>query len=580
MDKFYSDEVNVQIVIALLKKHGINQVIVSPGTTNQTFIFSIQNDSFFNIYSCVDERSAAYMACGMAAESKKPVVLSCTGATASRNYLPGITEAYYRKLPILAITATRTTCQVGHLIDQQIDRSVQPNDTYKYSVNLPFIKDDEDFWECEVNVNKAILELTRHGGGPVHINLPTRYNTGYNCKTLPKVRTIKRYSKGDVLPVLPKSDKIGIYIGTHTEFSDELTRSIEKFCEIYNGVVFCEHTSNYSGKYAINFYPILSLKKASFIEFLPDVVIDIGEIAGLSRMNAKILWRVSPDGEIRDPKKNIEYIFEMNEKYFFDYYLNNTTNKINISFYEKWKNIFDQIQNTFIELPFSNIYAAYLMIKKMPENSVIHFGILNSLRSWNFFSLNKNIRCYANTGGYGIDGGLSTLIGASLVNPKKLYFGIFGDLSFFYDLNSLGNRHINNNVRILLINNGIGSEFKLIYNTGYKWGKETDLFAAAKGHFGNKSNSLVKHYAEDLGFEYFSASNKEDFNKVYERFIVPELTDKPIIFEIFTNDEDENNALVSMITRYENMQGNIKNIVKNLAGEVVVNKIKGLINNS
>ena len=98
--KYYTNERNVQIVIALLKAYNIRKVIASPGTTNMTFIGSIQNDPFFEIYSSVDERSAAYIACGLAAESGEPVVISCTGATASRNYMPGLTEAYYRKLPI------------------------------------------------------------------------------------------------------------------------------------------------------------------------------------------------------------------------------------------------------------------------------------------------------------------------------------------------------------------------------------------------------------------------------------------------------------------------------------------------
>lgn len=84
MDKYYTSERNVQIVLALLKAHGIRKVIASPGTTNITLVASMQQDPFFEMYSSVDERSAAYMACGLAAESGEPVVLSCTGATASR----------------------------------------------------------------------------------------------------------------------------------------------------------------------------------------------------------------------------------------------------------------------------------------------------------------------------------------------------------------------------------------------------------------------------------------------------------------------------------------------------------------
>ena len=83
-----TDERNAQILIQVLKAHGIKKVIASPGTTNACLVSSMQSDPFFEIYSAPEERSGAYMACGMAAESGEPVVLSCTGATASRNYMP------------------------------------------------------------------------------------------------------------------------------------------------------------------------------------------------------------------------------------------------------------------------------------------------------------------------------------------------------------------------------------------------------------------------------------------------------------------------------------------------------------
>ncbi|HOT89090.1 MAG TPA: thiamine pyrophosphate-binding protein, partial [Bacteroidales bacterium] len=128
MTKYYTEEKNAQIIISLLKKYGIKKVIASPGTTNMALVLSMQNDSFFEMYSSVDERSAAYIACGLSAESGEPVVLSCTGATASRNYVPGLTEAYYRKLPILAVTSMYDFSKVGHHIAQVIDRSSLQND--------------------------------------------------------------------------------------------------------------------------------------------------------------------------------------------------------------------------------------------------------------------------------------------------------------------------------------------------------------------------------------------------------------------------------------------------------------------
>ena len=99
-----TSERNIQIVLYLLKAHGIKKVVASPGATDVSLVASMQHDPYFEMYSCLDERSAAYMACGMAAESGEPVMITCTGATSSRNYMPALTEAYYRHLPILAVT--------------------------------------------------------------------------------------------------------------------------------------------------------------------------------------------------------------------------------------------------------------------------------------------------------------------------------------------------------------------------------------------------------------------------------------------------------------------------------------------
>ena len=141
---------------------------------------------------------------------------------------------------------------------------------------------------------------------------------------------------------------------------------------------------------------------------------------------------------------------------------------------------------------------------------------------------------------------INILIGASLVDRKKIYIGIVGDLAFFYDMNAIGNRHVGNNCRILIINNGRGVEFRNYAHQGSVFGEQTDTYIAAAGHYGNKSPMLVKSMAEALGYEYMSASDKDEFTKVYERFVTPKLTDKPMIFEVFTNTEDESSALEIM----------------------------------
>src|SRR5699024_10668748 len=121
------------------------------------------------------------------------------------------------------------------------------------------------------------------------------------------------------------------------------------------------------------------------------------------------------------------------------------------------------------------------------------------------------------------------------------------------------------NLRILLINNGCGTEFHNYNHRAVAVSNSNDLsleYFAADGHFGNKSTQLVKHYAEDLGFEYISASNKDEFIKNIDSFN-KEKKDKQIIFEIFTNPEDESNALKLI----NNIELTAKGIIKKIVGD-------------
>ena len=551
MEWHYNTEKNIQIVIALLKANNIKRIIASPGTINLSLVASMMQDGWFNIISCVDERSAAYMACGMAAESKEPVVLSCTGATASRNYVPGLTEAYYRKLPVIAITATTSITRIGHLHQQMMDRTKQFNDLVNLSVQVPVVNDAHSEWFCNMQVNKALAETKRNGGGPVHINLETRDLRDFECEELIKTPIIRRIGYEDEFPELP-SGKVVIYIGSHVAFNEEETLLIDKFCGNHDSAVICEHGSGFKGKYETSFSLVGSQEFYQTDLRHVNLIIHIGEVAGdcdyASSINAAQVWRVSEDGEMKDPFRKLRYVFDMSIKAFFTHYAGEGDNNLH-SLYDA----FETERNRFIDklaetnLPFSNIWLASKTACFIPEGCVLHLGILNSFRSWNLFRIPKSVHAYCNSGGYGIDGGPSTMIGASLCHPEKLYFGVFGDLAFFYDMNSLGNHNVGNNLRILLVNNGKGTEFRNYYHPWANFGDDADKFGAAAGHFGNKNLELVKHYTEDLGFEYMTASSKEEYLEKVERWLDPNVGDKSIVFEVFTNSEDESNAL--MLTR-------------------------------
>ena len=579
--RFYTNERNVQIVIALLKAHGIHRVIVSPGTTNMTFVVSIENDPWFHIWSSVDERSASYLACGMAAETGEPVVISCTGATASRNYMPGLTEAYYRKLPVLAITSTRGNYKIGHLIDQQIDRRNIPNDIAIESVTIPMIKDYEDERFCEIEANKAILALKLNGGGPVHINMYTRYSHDFSVREIPHVNTIYRHTIYDKeWPSIPHDGRIVVRIGSHADFTEEQTSAIDEFCATYDAVVCCDHTSGYRGKYEVHGQLVFGQQMWQSSLRNTNLCIHIGEVSGDQFcVYAKHTWRVSPDGALRDTFGNLRRVFMMHEIDFFNHYKKEDCN--HTEYLDSLNKEIDEIKNKIPNLPFSNIWMAQQMHDKLPKGCEIHFGIYHSLRSWNFFKLPMGIQAKCNVGGFGIDGGVSSMIGASLSNSDKLFFGVFGDLAFFYDMNVIGNRHVGNNVRILLINNGKGNEFRNYGHPCFFLGDEADKYIAAAGHYGNMSNLLVKNYAENLGYDYLKAANKEEFISGIEHFLSPHIGDRPILFEVFTETDDESNALETIlnivIDQKAQIKSNIKKAVKKVVGDKGIETIMKII---
>lgn len=575
----YTDERNAQILISLLKAHGIRKIVASPGTTNACLVASLQNDPFFEMYSAPEERSGGYIACGMAAECGEPVVLSCTGATASRNYMPALTEAYYRKLPILAVTSSRRNAYIGHNLDQVTDRTKIPKDIAKISVQMPVVLDDVGEWQSVIAANKAILELKHHGGGPVHINLETTYSQNTVSEMEP-VRSIFRFTNRDILPEL-KVEKVAIVVGAHIKWNDSLIKAVDLFCHAYNGIVVCDHTSNYKGKYRV-FANILTCQQywKSTIKSA-ELVIHIGDILSSEYgIESNEVWRVNPDGELRDTYRKLKYVFEFQEEEFFTVYAKARKELLGDSFLDQCLEEEKSIYKKLPDLPLSSAWAASVTNIKLPNNAVLHLGIRNSLRTWNYFDTGESVLGYSNTGGFGIDGSISSVIGAALANPSNIFYCVLGDLAFFYDMNALGNRHLPSNIRILLINNGIGYEMKCSASWGNQIAKamlvESADYIAASGHYARKSTTLVKHYAEDLGFDYICAHNKKEYLDQLG-FFLSIIDDKPVIFELFINPQDEEDAGKRITTIMQDQTHAAKNAIKGAIGEKHIETIKSTL---
>lgn len=553
---------NINIVVSLLKEHNIKYIVVSPGGTNIALVSRIQDDSYFKCFSIVDERSAIYFAIGLYLETGEAIAVSCTSAQATRNYIPGLTEAYYKHVPILAITMSKLYRFIGQDYMQAPNQTSLPVDSVKSSYSLPIIQNTSDYLESCRQINEAILELYHNGNGPVQLNIPWQ---DFEIKSvdfsIPK--SIKKYTYfNDYTYLIGK--KIMIVAGEHRPYDHETVEIINSFCKSYDCMIYVNHLSNLHTEYTVegNLFLSTNPSEEEMKKFIPDILISIGGQTGdypFYRTFSKTEynfdhWSINESGNVVDTYDKLTRIYQMNLKRFFS--LPNPLSPSSHRFLELWKEQIKKYDYS-INLPLSNTYIASVLHNKLPQNSTINFAILNSLRNWNLFSIDPSVKCFANVAAFGIDGCTSMLIGQSVLS-ENLNFLITGDLAFFYDINSLGIRHIKSNIRIVLVNNNGGVEFKLSGNA--EKNKKTDLFIAAANHFKN-----AKGWAETCGFKYISANSKEEFDANYLSLLSH--SPKPILFEIFTSDVDDANAYKAIIDANKEM--NVKNYIKNRLRRIV-----------
>ncbi len=569
---------NYQILIALLKEHGIKHLVLSAGQSNYPFVHSVESDPFFTCYSVVDERSAAFYALGIAQELGEPVAISCTASTACCNYMSAITEAYYQKVPLLVLTSDRDIRKRGQLETLMIEQDHMFRDCVKKEVTLPDINVAADRRYCERVVNEALLELNHRGKGPVHINMPSYgHDNRVDVPTLPKVSRIYRHVTSDYqtwedkAEQLKNAKRIMVICGQHDTFTEEEYKYLDMFHERYNCVVVGEHMANVRKPYVLNMNPVVSNTSGNpLLELAPDILITLGTHvqAGWFRfeqMKPAQHWCIDENGAVIDACEHLTDVFESEVVEFFKYFAEKADGLENDKIFEEtWQKAVDAIICP--DLPLSHVFAIQNMAKRLPEKGLVHLSIQNSIRLMQYFAIPAGVKCYANLGALGIDGSMSTFLGQAVCTPNPAYL-VIGDLSFFYDMNSLKIKHTKNNVHILLLNNGGGAEF--YQNNGMN--ETLDWHTAARHH------SEARAWAESCGFEYVSARTKEEYLDVIDAYMGEH--DRPVLLEVFTDLETDMNALreLGRVNCVMDPEHPIKACVRKVLGPKGVKMVKSII---
>ena len=536
---FVNDKMVLQLV-ALLKKFNVSKIVVSPGSRHNKLINTLQSDPFFKLYLVVDERSAAFFALGLIQECGETVAITCSSGTACMNYGSAIVEAYYQRLPLLVLSSDRVPELLNQCEDQMYDQASSFISCTKYHCQLPVIDTPRDEWYCNRIINEALIELTHHGRGPVHINIPfaAHHGTAYDVKTLPDARKITVHQ----LPMLSsdwknislrlKDKKVMIIWGQSVYPLHVVEKSENAFAEKYNVAVLTDKMSNcHANNAIINTTVTMSIMKGNQAPALqPDIVISIGanyifnnEIKAYLKNGMSEHWQVGLEDKVCDPFHTLTDIFEMPESHFFDLLVENCFGKTENDYYLGWKEISDL--PTLPDMQYCELYAITKLMSQLPSNCDLQLANSQTIRMAHYIPIKEGIRVNCNRGVNGIDGSMSTAVGFGANSNRPLFY-ITGELSFFYDMNCLSIRHLSKKTRILLINNSGGA---VMYDQPRNTSTDSLPIYLAAGE-----TKVAKGWAESLGFKYLPAHNKEEVDAGV-KVLLDESIDTPVILEVFTN---------------------------------------------
>jgi 2-succinyl-5-enolpyruvyl-6-hydroxy-3-cyclohexene-1-carboxylate synthase len=535
---------SVNRLVALCAAHGINKAVISPGSRNAPLTIAFNQHPDIDCYSISDERSAGFIALGMAQSLEQTVVLICTSGSAALNYSPAISEAFYQGIPVLVITADRPI----EMIDQMEGQSIRQYNIFSNYIksSYQFLQEAEEEIDLSYNErisNEAIINTTISKPGPVHINIPLReplYNIEEN--SFPKTKPIFTYQPENYCLSLPErhieiwknSTKKMILVGQLTN-NPKLESVLNEISKHEDVIILTERTSNVHGE---NFIPCVDRVLATMIsnkEFQPDMLITIGQDIVSKRIKAFLRdakpanhWHIANHSKITDTYFSLTEHIILSPTSFLNELV--SLKQDNSDYRTIWKSSYTgsilKHEKYLSCAPYSDLLVWDKIINKVPDNTELHLANSTAIRYAQLFENRKDILYRCNRGTSGIDGSGSTALGASLVNNKNTLL-ISGDISFLYDSNVFWNSYLHPGFKVIVINNNGGGIFKFI--DGPTKSKETIEF------FTTPHNTNIEKLAEAYGVLYKNATELDSIEEKLDAFFA--IKEGAAIFEIQTPED-------------------------------------------
>jgi len=547
---------------------GITDFIVAPGSRSAPLTSALAQQAGLRCRVVYDERAAGYIALGLAQQSGRLVGLVCTSGTAAVNLAPAVVEAFYQGVPLLVLTADRP----AEWIDQQDNQAIRQRGLYephtRASYELPVdLAHPDARWHAVRILNEAIERARSPLPGPVHINVPLREplypelarseignhpgGTGQSS-VIELARSEIGQSRAEgsrLIEVLPSSPQLSaqawdnllaawqvatrklIVAGMYSP-DERLRQALHGLSQQPDVAVIADITANLfpDGTPLHHGDAILGTRREETLRRLqPDLVISFGGPVTSKYVKQFVRgyppqahWRVQPAGVAPDTYQTLTHVVPIQPGDFFSELAQRVRNLPAPPGYaaawQRLETVTAQSVGDFLKTAsFGEFQAMQRIMQALPPSSRVQVGNSMPIRYANLIGHVAETRLgsvNSNRGTSGIDGTVSTAVGAALAS-NDLTTLIVGDLGFFYDRNGLWHAHLPANLRIVLLNNHGGGIFDIIDGPNR-------LPAELQREFFLTPQPLTaERTCADHGLDYFHAASAAGLENALQTFFRP-----------------------------------------------------------
>lgn len=491
------------VLVDELMRRGVRHAVLCPGSRSTPLAVALATHPSIRTWVHIDERAAAFFALGMAREVDEPVALLCTSGTAAANFLPAVVEARLSRVPLIVLTADRPPELRDWGAPQTIDQLRLYGEHVLWFADLPVPTGEAALLrQTRAVAARAVATSCAEPHGPVHLNVPFReplLPDEPDALTLFSLEgSIGHLGAGQTTTLTPDSaelETIAEIIGRNprgllvcgpgadpglaaaaTRFA--ATSGYPILADPLSGVRFGPHDH----AAVLDAYDVFLRDSSVSVELAPEVVLQVGAIP-TSKPLQQFLVKHAPRsyllldaGDPRDPHHlatdhlRADPATALNALADCLVQLNPS---LDLSWRERWLRV-DRETGLAIEEattagqePFEGTALADVAAA-LPDGSTLIVGNSMPVRDADSFIRGdgRRIRIVGNRGANGIDGVVSSALGAAAVasGPTVL---VIGDLSFYHDLNGLlAARRFDLSTTIVVLNNDGGGIFSFLPQAG------------------------------------------------------------------------------------------------------------------